>query len=208
MLSSLWKHPWEWVARQDTSFVGNHDRAMRDENEYWQEGCIFRDKDNTENCSNPGITFLISFALFFISRSMLGTNKSHDVELWLTHHSHFLSRGVVLKYVFGWASRQFSLLPLVSVNKRGLFSQPFGGLFLIRPRHYWFFSFPFPQHPTRQCLVFVRSIYSTSINSEPVGPGTTLFAKMNETQFLLSSLQSWEKERYRKKIRHEVSVVI
>lgn len=157
MLSSLWKHPWEWVVRQDTSFVGNHDRAMRDENEYWQEGCIFRDKDNTENCSNPGITFLISFALFFISCSMLGTNKSHDVELWLTHHSHFLSRGVVLKYVFGWASRQFSLLPLVSVNKRGLFSQPFGELFLIRPRHYWLFSFPFPQHPTRQCLVFVRS---------------------------------------------------
>lgn len=59
------------------------------------------------------------------------------------------------------------------------------------------------KYPKCLCLfIYVHTkcqIYSTSINSEPVGPGTTLFAKMNETQFLLSSLQSWEKERYRKK---------
>lgn len=35
------------------------------ENECWQERCIFRDKDNTNNCSNPGMTVLISYDFSF-----------------------------------------------------------------------------------------------------------------------------------------------
>ena len=54
---------------------------------------------------------------FFILHSMVGTNKSHNTGLWLIYHLGFLSRGLVLKCVFGWASRQLSLLLLVSVNK-------------------------------------------------------------------------------------------
>lgn len=116
------------------------------------EGCIFRDKDNTENCSNPDITFLISFSLFFILCSMLDINKSHDVGLWLTYRPRFLSKGVVLKYVFGWASRLFLLLPLISVNRRGLFSHPLRGLFVITHHHYWFLPLCLPQHLTTQCF--------------------------------------------------------
>lgn len=114
--------------------------------------CSFRGKDSTENCSNPGITFLISFSLFFILHLTVGTNKSHGGGLCPTHHPRFLSREVVLRCSFGWAFWQFPLLPEVSSNKRRWFSQPFGGLFLI-PHHYdWFFSLPFPQHLTRPCF--------------------------------------------------------
>lgn len=49
------------------------------------------------------------------------------------YHLGFLSRGLVLKCVFGWASRQLSLLLLVSVNKGGLFSQPSGGTLSHQP---------------------------------------------------------------------------
>lgn len=42
------------------------------------------------------------------------------------YNPRFLSRGIVLKCVFGWAFRLFSLLPLVSVNKRGCFLSDLG----------------------------------------------------------------------------------
>lgn len=42
------------------------------------------------------------------------------------YNPRFLSRGIVLKCFFGWAFRLFSLLPLVSVNKRGCFLSDLG----------------------------------------------------------------------------------
>lgn len=88
---------------------------------------FLRDKDNTENCSNPDRTLLISFSLFFISCSGLDISESPDVVLWILYYPQFLSEGVVLPCVCSWASRQFLLFPLVSVNRRGLFSRPLGG---------------------------------------------------------------------------------
>lgn len=71
---------------QDTSPVSPHPtiatELIKNENiRVLTGGCIFRDKDNTENCSNPDRTFFISFSLFFILCSMLDINKSHDVGL-------------------------------------------------------------------------------------------------------------------------------
>lgn len=101
---------------------GQSQQSCKNENEYWQEGCIIRDKYNTDNCSNLAIIFFIFFSWFFILCPMLSTSKFHYIEFGLLYHPQFLSRGAVLT----WASRQFSLLPLVSINKRGWFSLPFG----------------------------------------------------------------------------------
>lgn len=106
------------------------------------------------------LTVQLSFLLshyFFILHSVVGTSKSRNAGLWLIHHLGFLSRGLVLKCVFGWASRQLSLLLLVSVNKGGLFSQHPRGLFLVSHYHYWFFFLSFPQQMSRQCFGVWRS---------------------------------------------------
>ena len=94
---------------------------------------------------------------FFILHSVVGTSKSCNAGLWLIDRLGFLSRGLVLPCVFGWVSKQLSLLLLVSVNKGGLFSQHPRGLFLISHYHYWFFFLSFPQETTRKCFGVWRS---------------------------------------------------
>lgn len=90
------RREWEWVLTGGMPF--------------WRWGQYRKLLHSWYNCS---YCFLI---IFFILHSMVGTNKSHNTGLWLIYHLGFLSRDLV-KCVFGWASRQLSLLLLVSVNK-------------------------------------------------------------------------------------------